>query len=116
MKKYANQRLQNILEDAESIEDVTSDHIEEIKLLQAGRIVLEKYQVRPEQFEDWIVQVEDSGVEYDSRLQRVLVKAVDGASLYEAPNKCLFTWMSTISDKLSAFSNGLMYKNLGSTG
>lgn len=116
VEKYTQDYIQSILSDAQSIRDVTVDHIEELKHLQAGRLVLDKYQVSVEDFENWDAKDDQSGIEYDSRLQRVLVKSVDGASLYEYPNKCLYSWMEDLSSQLCISSRRGPYKNVGRTG
>lgn len=116
MEKYTEQYIGSILSDADSIHDVTPDDIEDLKRLQAGRIVLDKYQVSVKDFQKWNAKDEQSGVEYDSQLQRVLIKSVEGADLYEYPNVFLYTWMEILTNTLWALSGGAKYTNAGRKG
>lgn len=122
MEKYREDYIALILSDAGSIHEVTLGHVEDLKYMQAGRIVLDKFEATVQDFEYWGAKDQLSSVEYDSQSRRVLVKSVEGSSLYGFPNSCLHAYMETMACKLSSLTSASSlsgesnYTNVGRTG
>jgi hypothetical protein len=116
MDPYTKGYVEGILSDVNSIYDVTEYHIRKIKRAASERFILDKYQVSAEDFEAWEAKDEQPGVEYDSRLERVIIKAVSPALLYYSPNDCFGRWFTILANQLWEASGGIFYENVGSTG
>lgn len=113
IENYKLDRIRRILQDAHSIHDVTVQHIVDLKKTQAGRFALDKYKVSVQDFEKWQIKDEVSGIEYDSRQERVIIKATDRANLHGFANDGLCNWFEQLTHTLWAASGGADYANVG---
>lgn len=117
MEQQARNRIERILDQVNSLDDLSTDDIVELRRVSESSIIIDKFRVSPAQYYGWVEKFHDGirGVEFDAQNACLVVKGGPGP-MHETAT-CLIgtTLFRDLEDTLSK-ATGLDYDLTGSTG
>ncbi|KAL1979182.1 hypothetical protein VTN96DRAFT_6590 [Rasamsonia emersonii] len=91
--------IDHILEGVESIQNLTSDTVEALRNMIVGKMVIDKFKVKFEEFTIWSNKNDLGGIEYDSYLESIIIEARQGPVHGETVN-VISNWFREVVGKV----------------
>lgn len=113
MENNVQNQIEHILSRAHSLEDLTADEIAELRCVSQQSLVIDKFEISPTQYWDWVGKVGDNGVEFNAQDECIILKEYPGW-MHEATTHMLSRLFNDLEDRLGA-NTGSYYDSTGST-
>ncbi|PCH08374.1 Hypothetical protein PENO1_007020 [Penicillium occitanis (nom. inval.)] len=113
MENEAMNQIKHILDRVRSLEDLSADDIAELRCVSQQSLIINKFEISPTQYWNWVGKVGDYGVEFDAQDKCIVLKEYPGW-MHEATTHSLSRLFMDLEDRLSA-ATGLYYDSTGST-
>lgn len=110
-----NTKIDEILAKINSIHDLDSDIVAELRATAAERFSVEKFLVEPWDWREWSEKHQEiRGIEYDAQNSRIRIKA-SSSPLHEAATRTIGEWLLGVRDSLNKITKN-EYDCIGSEG